>query len=98
MVRAFVLALLVVLNIHATAQTPQVPSDVAALPDEIKNLKWQTIDLASLTPLEHARALLVLNNCLDEVAAVTTSQADLMSSYIDQKTLGPDFANNPPAP
>lgn len=94
MLRILVLACSIqFLGTAAIAQQPALPPDMAGLPDAIKSLKWQAIDLGSVAPLERTRALLILNHGLDEVAASLTSQADLLSQYIDSKTLGPDFAS-----
>jgi len=80
------------------AQVQKLPADLAGLPDEIKNLKWQSIDVASLTPLEQSRALLLLDHVLGEVSANATSEADLMSAYIEKQNLGAQFASTPPPP
>jgi hypothetical protein len=85
----------------AVAQSPpaqSLPPDVASLPNEIKTLPWQSIDLNAITPLEHARALLLMNHVLDEIASVRTSEADLMSAYIQQQNLGSELAKTPPPP
>jgi hypothetical protein len=78
----------------AAAQQPQPPPELASAPDVIKSGKWKDVDLGALTPLEHCRALLMLNRVLDELAPIATSRADLMSTFIDQQKLGADFANS----
>jgi hypothetical protein len=80
----------------ARAQQPSGPIDLASLPDAIKKLKWQDIDLAKLDPREHCRALMLLNVALDEIGAQSTTEADLMSQFIDEQNLGPEFASHPP--
>jgi hypothetical protein len=84
----------------AFAQSPpqRLPADLQTLPDELKNLKWQTIDMGSVPTLEHCRALLLMNHTLDELSANATAEADLLSTYIEKQNLGSQFANTPPPP
>jgi hypothetical protein len=82
----------------AQAQPAQPPPSLASLPKEIQNLNWQSVDLAALTPQQRCQALLLLNDKLASISAVVTSQADLMSQYIDQQKLGNQFAQQPPLP
>lgn len=82
----------------ALAQPQKLPPDLAGLPDEIKSLQWKTIDMGSVPTLEHCRALLLMNHTLDELSANATSEADLMSTYIEKQNLGTQFANTPPPP
>jgi hypothetical protein len=82
----------------ASAQTNKLPPDLASLPEEIKTLQWQTIDPATLQPLEQARALLLMDHVISELSTNATSEADLMSAYIQEKNLGKDFASTPPPP
>ncbi len=72
--------------------------DISKLPAEIKSLKWSSVDIGSLSPVQKCRALLVLNEVLDEMNAQLSVEADLMSEFIDTKGLGPSFASQPPAP
>lgn len=74
-----------------------LPPDLAAVPEEIKNLRWQGIDPASEPPLQLCRAFLFLNHALDELSATATSEADLMSSFVEQQGLSGDFVKLPPA-
>ena len=94
MFRLFLIAL--VLPVFATAalaaQSQKLPPDLARLPDEIKNLKWQTIEIGQATTLERCRALLLLNHTLDELSANAAAEADLMSAYIEKNT--PKAATN----
>jgi hypothetical protein len=83
----------------AQQPTAQLPADLASVPDVIKSGKWKDVDLSALTPLEYCRALLVLNHALDEIGPVAVVRADLLSTYLDQQKLGPDFTNHgPPMP
>lgn len=77
----------------AAAQQNALPADIAGVPEFIKGGTWKKIDLAGLSPLEHCRALLVLNHVLDELRATAIAQADLMSTYLHQNGLGAEFAN-----
>ncbi|MBS0195202.1 MAG: hypothetical protein JSR77_00430 [Planctomycetes bacterium] len=79
---------------HATGQSP--PIDVKNLPAEIKSLSWKDIDLATVSPLERCRALMLMNDVLAELGAQLTADADLMSQYIDVNNLGEKFAAIPP--
>jgi hypothetical protein len=95
--------LIIAITVHlyalgASAQSQQLPPDLEGLPAEIKSLKWKTIDIAGLSTLDHCRALLLLNHSLDELAVNATSEADLMSTYIEKQNLGSQFANTPPPP
>jgi len=82
----------------AQAQSPSLPPDLASLPDDIKTLKWQSIDLATVSPLERSRSLLLMNHVLDELSNTAASEADLMSSFIEKQNLGTQFATTPPPP
>jgi hypothetical protein len=95
---SIITTLSLVLTAAAWAQTRTLPADLANLPEEIKTLKWQTIDPAALTPLEQSRALLLLDHALNELSANATSEADLMSTYIEKQNLGAQFASTPPPP
>jgi len=77
------------------AQT-KLPPQLAGLPDEIRNLKWQSIDMSAVQPLERCRALLLMNDTLDAVSANVTAEADLMSAYLEKNNLGNQFASTPP--
>ena len=90
--------LILALCAAARAQSPALPADLQNLPKEIKTLKWQTIDLGTLPPVEHCRALLLLNHALDELLANVTAEADLMSTYLEKNDLGAKFASTPPPP
>jgi hypothetical protein len=70
--------------------------DLSNLKDVIQSMKWKALDVAALSPLERCRALLLLNDSLDEIGASTTAEADLMSQYIEKEKLGPEFAKCPP--
>jgi hypothetical protein len=84
----------------AAAQQPELPPDLAGVPDVIKNAKWKDVDLATLSPLERCRTLL-LNHTLNELGSVATAHADLLSTYIEEQKLGAEFADHgvaaPPA-
>ena len=95
---AVIACMSLVLTAAGLAQTQALPADLAALPDQIKNLKWQTVDLSALPALDHCRALLLLNHALGELSANATSEADLMSTYIQTQNLGSQFANTPAPP
>ncbi|HSZ59432.1 MAG TPA: hypothetical protein VK797_27560 [Tepidisphaeraceae bacterium] len=88
--------------VAATAQTQPpstaLPPDVAGLPEAIRTLPWQSIDLSTVSPLEYDRALLLMNHALDEIAPVRASEADLMSAYIQAQNLGAEFAKTPQPP
>jgi hypothetical protein len=70
--------------------------DLSTLPAEIKTLQWKDVNFASLPALDQCRALLLLNDFLDEVNAQVTGEADLLSQYIDINKLGDQFASQPP--
>ena len=76
------------------AQAPATPADLAQLPEAVKTLPWQSIDLSSVPALDYARGLLVMNHVLDELSPLRTSEAELMSTFIDQQALGPALAKN----
>jgi len=80
---------------HAAAAQPAV-LDVNALPAQIKSLPWRAVSLSSVSPLERCRSLLLLNDALDELRAQLTTDADLLSAYVDAKGMGPEFASRPP--
>jgi len=97
--RLFLIACMPAFLVTTTlAQAPKLPPELAALPDEIKRLPWQTIDMSSIQPLEHCRALLLLNHTLDALSDNATAEADLMSAYIEKNNLGTQFASTPPPP
>ena len=81
----------------AAAQQPALPPDLAGAPEMIKSGKWKDVDLAALSPLDHCRALLMLDHVLNELGAIATAQADLMSTFLDQQKLGADFMDHGPA-
>lgn len=87
---------LLTLTVQLPLRAQALPADVAQIPQEIKSLQWQAVDLNAVTPLEYDRALLLLNHVLDEVSPVRASEADLMSAYIDAQNLGAEFAATPP--
>lgn len=93
---ATTLLILAALGQSAAMAQQKTPVDVAAIPDAVKSLKWQSIDLASLTPRERCQSLLLFNDTVSALNAQTTANADLMSAYIDSKDLGGDFMNQPP--
>lgn len=68
------------------------PIDLSTLPAEIKSLNWRDVDFAGAPPLDRARALLLLNDALDEISAQSVAEADLMSNFIQVSNLGADFA------
>ena len=74
----------------------KAPVDLNTLPAEIKALKWQQIDLSTVSTLERCRAMLILNDILDEMNAQLTAESDLMSQFIDVQKLGAKFAARPP--
>jgi hypothetical protein len=80
----------------AGAMAQNTPIDLNALPASIKALKWKDIDLDGLSPLEQCRSLLLMNEALDEISARLTTEADLMSEYIDTKGMGTQFASQTP--
>src|SRR5262245_47092376 len=80
----------VALTTRAFAQAQKLTADIASLPEDIKSLKWQNIDPATLTPLEQARSLLLMDHVLSELSANTTAEADLLSSYIEMQNLRAD--------
>ena len=102
MLRRFMIACVLSSSVvtGALAQTTKLPPDLAALPDEVKSLNWKSIDLSTLQPLEHCRAMLLMNHALDELSANVTAEADLLSAYLEKNNLGTQFANwpVPPAP
>lgn len=77
------------------AQQPKV--DLNRLSAEIKKLDWKSVDWAALSDLERARALMLLDETIDEIGSQMTAEADLMSEFIDTNNLGPDFATRPAA-
>lgn len=93
---ATILLTVAVLGQSAAMAQQNTPIDVASIPDAVKTLNWKSIDLASLTPRERCQALMLFNHAISEIGAQTTSNADLMSEYIDTNDLGSDFMNQPP--
>jgi hypothetical protein len=79
-------------------QTQKLPPALAGLPEEIRNLNWRSIDMTALQPVDRCRALLLMNNTLDELSANATAEADLMSGYLEKENLGAQFASTPPPP
>jgi len=101
MYRIMIMALvLCVFGATASAQSQEarLPADLQTLPSEVKNLPWKSIDMSSVSALEHCRALLLMNHVLDELSANATAEADLMSTYLEKQNLGSQFANTPPPP
>ncbi len=78
------------------ATAAQAQPDLSALPAVIKDLKWKEIDPAALSAQERCSALKFMMEALDELGAAGGAEADLMSEFIDQKELGPQFADLPP--
>jgi hypothetical protein len=74
----------------AVAQKTKV--DLKTLPDTIKSLDWKSVDWNATPPLEQARALMLLDDVLDEMGAQMAAEADLMSQFIDEQGLGAQFA------
>jgi hypothetical protein len=93
---ATTLLILAALGQSAAMAQQKTPVDVAAMPEAVKTLKWQSIDLSSLSPRERCQSLMLLSNALSEIGAQSTSNADLMSEYIDTKDLGGEFMSQPP--
>src|SRR5690349_18061023 len=93
---AAIAVMLLVFVAGASAQSQALPSDLAKVPEAVKNLPWKTIDAATVTPLEYDRALLIINHLLDELAPIRASEADLMSAYIEQQNLGAELAKSAP--
>jgi hypothetical protein len=87
----------VVLSVWSAGALAQGPVDISKLPAEIKSLKWQGIEFASVSDAERCRALLLMNDVLDEVSAQLTAEADLLSDYLDSQGLGPEYAGQAPA-
>lgn len=95
--RLLVPAMCVLVGIgHAAARAQTTPIDLSALPAEIKALKWQDIDMSAVSSIERCRSLYLMNEVLDELKAQSTTEADLLSDYIDTNDLGGDFAGQPP--
>lgn len=82
----------------AAAWAQNAPLDVSKLPDEIRSLPWKSIDPAALGEVERCRALLLMNDAVDELHAQSAAEADLLSEYIDTHNLGDAFAAQPPVP
>ncbi len=76
----------------------QGPFDVKTLPDQIKSLKWRDTDFEGASLVERCRALDLLNDALDSIRNQFSADADLLSQYIDDNNLGPEFASTPPGP
>lgn len=96
MTRFVIIGVLAASAATAAAQQPKV--DLSGLPDVMKSGKWKDIDVAKLELLEHVRALLLLNDVLDDISGSTRAEADLMSQFIDVQKLGPKFASTPAPP
>ncbi|HEY7087973.1 MAG TPA: hypothetical protein VH518_07780 [Tepidisphaeraceae bacterium] len=92
-----VLCLTAVFASVALAQS-QTPPDLARLPEAIKTLPWKSIDLSTVKTLEYDRAILILNHVLDELGPMRASEADLMSTYIEQQNLGAELSASGPPP
>lgn len=83
----------------AAQQKPTLPPDLAAVPEVIRSGEWKHVNLSDLTPLEHCQSLLLLNHVLDELAPLAAAHADLMSTYLDEQSLGHEFTEHgPPLP
>lgn len=85
----------------ALAQTPGAsgsgqggssgPVDLKALPAEIKNLNWKSVDFSALAPVDRVRALMLMNDVFDEISAQLTTEADLQSAFIENTNQGAKF-------
>lgn len=96
--RILTCAAVVVLGLWARAGLAQQgPIDISTLPAEIKTLPWKAVDFSAVSAAERCRALLLLNDVLDEVNAQMTAEADLLSEYLDTQDLGPGYASQAPA-
>jgi hypothetical protein len=80
----------------ALAQTQPAADDLSALQEAVKSLKWRDIDVAQTALLERCRALLLMSHALGEIGAADTTQADLLSEYLEQQKLGAEFAASAP--
>jgi hypothetical protein len=60
----------------------------------MEGLQWEEVDLEALSPLERARALVLLDRSLSEVGAVSMAEADMMSLFLDEKGLGEKFVSS----
>lgn len=87
-------SLLFAAALYAPAQSAQ--PDLAALPSVIKSGAWKSLDTSTLTLNQQCQVLQLLNDSLDELSAKARAQADLMSAYLDEGNLGPQFATSPP--
>ncbi len=76
----------------AAAPSPTLAMDLSALPAELKNLPWQGVDLTAVSPIDRIRALMLMSDVLDELAAQSVSEADLMSAYIEASNQGAALA------
>jgi hypothetical protein len=66
--------------------------DLKTLPSTIKSLDWKSVDWNTVPPLEQARALMMLDDVLNDMGSQMAAEADLMSQYIDEQNLGEQFA------
>jgi len=89
-------ALLLAVVLVPVSARAQPSIDLDKLPAEIKALQWQGVDFESLPPLQQCQSLLLMNQVLEELGAQLLAEADMMSSYIDTKGMGPAFASQAP--
>src|SRR5262245_28570803 len=80
----------------STAYAQKTRVDLKSLPDTIKSLNWKAVDWNAAPPLEQARALMLLDDVLNDMGSQMAAEADLMSQYIDEQDLGAQFAALPP--
>jgi len=57
----------------------------------IKKLDWKSADFDALTPRQQCAALMAVNKGLSVIGAKADARLDLLTSYVDQNNLGPDF-------
>src|SRR5262245_23863861 len=81
-----------VLAWHTAALAQKTPVDLKTLPETIKKLDWKSVDWNATPPLEQARALMLLDDVLNEMGSQMAAEADLMSQYVDEQNLGEQFA------
>jgi hypothetical protein len=77
---------------NGAAMAQKASVDLKTLPETIKKLDWKSVDWNATPALEQARALMLLDDVLNDIGSQMAAEADLMSQYVDEQDLGKQFA------